>query len=91
MLQLAIAQEFAGKDEDALGWYSRIVKEFPNAELAAKAAGAKRRLESVGQSIELRGKTLTGAPFDAARFRGHVMLIHYWATWCEPCSGTCRH
>ena len=29
------------------------------AQLAAKAAGAKRRLESVGQSIELRGKALT--------------------------------
>ena len=60
MLQLAIAQEFTGKDEEAARWFTRILTEFPDAPLAAKAAGAKRRLESVGKSIELRGKTLTG-------------------------------
>lgn len=85
MLQLAIAQEFVGKEDDALAWYARIAKDFPNASLAAKAAGAKRRLESVGQSMDLQGKTLTDAAYDVARFRGQVVLIHYWATWCEPC------
>ncbi len=85
MLQLAIAQEFAGKDEEALKWYNRIVTEFPKVDLAVKAAGAKRRLESVGKSIELQGKTIGGAALNLGQYQGRVVLIHYWATWCEPC------
>lgn len=85
MLQLAIAQEFAGKDEEALKWYNRIVTEFPKVDLAVKAAGAKRRLESVGKSIELQGKTIGGAAVSLSQYQGRVVLIHYWATWCEPC------
>jgi peroxiredoxin len=85
MLQLAIALEFAGREEDALKWYGRIGSEFADAPLAAKAAGAKRRLESVGKSIPLQGKTVTGTAVNLASFRGRVVLVHYWATWCEPC------
>jgi thiol-disulfide isomerase/thioredoxin len=85
MLQLALAQEFAGQDEAAREWYTRIVAEHPASPLAKKAAGAKLRLDSVGKSIELRGSTLEGKTFDLAGLRGQVVLVHYWATWCEPC------
>ena len=42
MLQLAMAQEFAGQDEEAKKWYGRIVAEFADAPEAKKAAGARR-------------------------------------------------
>ena len=85
ILQLAMAHEFSGKESSAKLWYGKIVSQFASTDMAKKAAGAKRRLESVGRSIELRGKAVTGQSLDLAQYRGKVVLIHYWATWCEPC------
>jgi thiol-disulfide isomerase/thioredoxin len=85
ILQLAIAQEFAGEEDKAIAWYGRIVEDFSSSNLAAKAAGAKRRLESVGKTISLSGTTTEGRKVSLASYRGRVAVIHYWATWCEPC------
>jgi thiol-disulfide isomerase/thioredoxin len=83
MLQMAIAQEFAGEENEAKQWYGRVVQSFPNSPAAKKASGL--RLESVGKTIALRGKSPEGAQVDLAKYRGRVVLIQYWATWCEPC------
>jgi len=84
MLQLGIAEEFAGKEDEAKKWYARIAKEFPGAAAAEKATGALTRLESVGKVIALSGKSPAGGTVDLTRFRGKVVVIQYWATWCEP-------
>ncbi len=85
MLQLGMAHEFAGEDDKAVEWFGRVVAEFPNSPGAAKAAGARRRLDAVGKQIEFQGQNPAGGTVDLAKFRGRVMLIQYWATWCEPC------
>jgi thiol-disulfide isomerase/thioredoxin len=85
MLQLGMAHEFAGDDDKAVEWFGRVVTEFPNSPGAAKAAGARRRLDAVGKQIEFQGQNPAGGTVDLAKFRGKVMLIQYWATWCEPC------
>ena len=85
MLQLAIAHEFAGEDDQALHWYTEVVQRFGETNKASKARGAKRRLQSVGQVLSFSGKSLQGANVDLKDLRGKVVLIHYWATWCEPC------
>lgn len=85
MLQLAIAEEFAGEEEKAKDWYQKIVNNSPDSTIAAKARGAKRRLDSVGTSIHLKGETLEGDSLKLSNYRGKVIALHYWATWCEPC------
>ena len=34
---------------------------------------------------ELLTTTLDGKSFDLTAQRGHVVLVHFWATWCTPC------
>jgi thiol-disulfide isomerase/thioredoxin len=85
MLQLAINAEFAGKTEEAVNYFTKIAADFPKSDLAPKAVGAKRRLDSVGKAIPLSGKTLDGRAFDLAGQKGKVVLIHYWASWADPC------
>ena len=85
LLQLGTAEEFAGRDEKAKQWYHQIVDNFDSSGAAKKAAGAIRRLESVGKSIDLQGKSTDGEQIDLSNYKGKLVVIHYWATWCEPC------
>ena len=85
MLQLAISHEFAGDDDQALHWYTEIVDRFGETDKASKARGAQRRLQSVGKVLEFSGKTLEGEQVSLQDMRGKVVLIHYWASWCQPC------
>jgi thiol-disulfide isomerase/thioredoxin len=85
LLQLGVAQEFAGQEEKAKKWYNQLVHDFDATPSATKARGALVRIDSVGRPMQLRAKMLTGKPEDLANYRGKFVLVHYWATWCEPC------
>ena len=88
MLQLAMAQEFAGQDEEAKKWYEQIRSNFADSATAKKAAGAITRLDSVGKAVRLKGTNVNTAvkagAIDLSQFKDKVVLIQYWATWCEP-------
>lgn len=85
MLQMGIADEFSGREEQALARYEAIVTGFPESASARKARGAARRLQLEGKPLELSGTAVDGKSVAVERLQGAALLVHYWATWCEPC------
>ena len=85
LLQLAFRDEFEGRDAEAVERYAAIAANFPDTAQARKAAGAVRRLESVGKPLALAGPTVDGKQVAVASFKGVPVLVHYWSTDCEPC------
>lgn len=75
--------------------YEQVIREYgdlrpietfpPLGEQARGDLYKLRHLEPGCTVPEIEGKDLDGRPMRLSDFRGKVILISFWATWCAPC------
>lgn len=84
LIDAAVTCDFYGQRNDAIQCYTAIRQKFADTPQAEQSVAPLRRLELVGNTVDLGGPTIDGGFTTVEEFKGSPVLVVFWSTQAQP-------